>query len=95
MITDMAFVLDTLSFSDEELSAITYAQYIAEHIDDPIENEFSDQEKQYYKSLAINALVRNIAIYEREMNHIDPMHSSYPEILFNYRKFVQCLHRII
>ncbi len=95
MISDISYILESLTFTEEELNAITYAQYIAEHINDPINEEFNTYEKEYYRSVAINALIRNIEIYKYELDRIDTSHRHYNEIYFNYLKFSGCLERIV
>ncbi len=74
--TASTFLENTMpSFTDEELNAITYAQYIADEPKDPVDNAFSLDEIEYYKDIAVKALNRNIEIYkikiERSQNDCD------------------------
>jgi len=64
MPSDIPYILSAMSFSDDELNAISYAQYIANGTAEPVDEEFSEYEKTYYKCMSINALTRNINIYK-------------------------------
>ncbi len=68
--------------TDNEMMAIRYAAYIANariaH-DNPVVEEFSEDERNYCKRVAMDALMRNIIAYNRLMDRIGTAHPDYEE----------------
>ncbi len=85
---------DAISFTPAEINAIAHAQYIVDSRIDPIDEEFTWEEKAYYLTVALNALNRNIEICRFELSHLEYDSPEYLEYTFYMNQFMQNVTRI-
>ncbi len=88
-------LMDILLFSDEEMTALTNAQMVADLSNNEINPDIMTiEEREYYVHTAVSALERNIEVMHNELNYIDKDTDDYNEIMFYYKKFIGCLSSI-